>query len=168
MTNNESNGAPNVEAFKDYIERGRLLSLATTDGTRLRMCSCWYAASSDLSRLYFISRKDRLHSVNIRNNGLVSGSIIAIELEGLGQKTQGIFLSGNASECTGPGLVDAYGVYAARWPQVRDMFTAEDVESDATPMRVFEVTVEEYVFVDEVSDPVNVRKIVPLADLADD
>jgi uncharacterized protein YhbP (UPF0306 family) len=153
---------PNVSVFREYMGRGKLVSLSTSAGGSLMMCSCWYAASSDLRHLYFASRVDRQHSQNIRENGLIAGSVIAIELVGLGQKTQGVFLSGTSRQCDGEGLASAYAIYAARWPQVREMFSVEDIRSGATPMRIYEISIAEYVFVDEVSDPVNVRKVIPL------
>src|SRR4051812_48723098 len=102
MSENAIDG-PDLGAFRDHLDRGKLASLATFDGERLSMCSCWYALSDDRRSLIFTSRENRDHSVNIRANGLVSGSIIAIELEGLGQKTQGVFLKGTAIECEGNG-----------------------------------------------------------------
>src|SRR4051794_15796896 len=103
----------------DQLDSGKLLNLSTTDGDQLRMCSVWYALSSDRRVIYFTSKDTRLHSANIRANGRVSGGIVSIALEGLGQKTQGVFLSGSAVEVEGDALQEAYESYRSKWPQVQ-------------------------------------------------
>src|SRR5690348_13996395 len=104
------------------------------------MCSVWYAPSDDCRRLYFTSRDTRVHSGNIRKNGKVAGSIVAIDLEGLGQKVQGVFLSGTATECDAQSGPVWYEAYRRRWPQVITMFSAADIASARTPMRMYEIS----------------------------
>jgi uncharacterized protein YhbP (UPF0306 family) len=151
--------------FKNCLDAGKLMYLATTDGSRLAMCSVWYAKSSDYSTLYFTSRDSRHHSGNIRMNGMVSGSVVTIQLEGLGQKTQGVFFTGTAVETSGEELAEAYRLYSSKWPQVREMFTADDVAAGTTPMRMYAVTVGEYVWIDEVNNNGEPRQVISLQDL---
>lgn len=142
----------------EYLKAGKLMTICTTDGSELSAASVWYALHTDRENVfYFTSRDSRIHSDNIRNNGLISGSIVHMILEGLGQKTKGVFFSGRAAECANDDLSAAYEMYARRWPQVRDMFSADDVATGKTPMRMYKIAVREFTFVDEagnVDDPV--------------
>ena len=78
------------EFLKEYVESGKLMQLATlrSDGSP-ELCNVWYDPHFGPDLLRFISRHDRNHSVNICTDGRVAGSIIAIQLEALGQKVRG-------------------------------------------------------------------------------
>lgn len=142
-----------VSAMVKVLREGKLLHLATSDGSTLHAAAVWYALSEDGVSLVFTSRDSRVHSVNIRDNGAMAGSVITIPLEGLGQKVQGVFMSGESVETVDADLEIAYGVYAARWPQVTNMFSADDIRSGRTPMRMYRFDVSSFVWLDEVSHP---------------
>lgn len=147
------------EHISDYLAAGKLLQLATVDEAgKPNVVHVWYATMDGASRLVFTSNKSRFHSGHIRENGLSAGAIIAIELQGLGQKVQGLTFSGRAVEAVGELSRSAYEAYAAKWPQVTAMFSAEDIQSDATPMRMYVVEVSEYVLFDEVRYPSQPRQ----------
>lgn len=137
----------------NYLRAGELLNIATYGDEALSSASVWYATSSDAGSLYFTSRSSRVHSENIRENGLISAGVVTVPLEGLGQKAQGVFLSGRATEAGGSVLTEAYEAYAARWPKVGEMFSEADIISGATPMRMYTFAVERFVWVDEIGHP---------------
>jgi hypothetical protein len=72
------------EYLEQYVTNGKLMQLATlgADGSPT-VCSVWYDAHFTPDVLRFISRQDRNHSANLRNDDRVAGTIIAIHLEGL-------------------------------------------------------------------------------------
>jgi uncharacterized protein YhbP (UPF0306 family) len=147
------------QLIRNYLKDGRLMQLATVaaDGHPW-VAHVWYAISADLCELVFASNVSRNHSQHIRTNPAVAGGVVAIPLEGLGQKVRGLSFAGVASEGSGDRGRAAYELYAGRWPNVRAMFAADDVDSDATPMRMYIVTVETYVLFDEVHFPSQPRQ----------
>jgi hypothetical protein len=77
---------PNERALLEhYVQAGKLMQLASlnSDGSPA-VCNVWYDAHFAPDVLRFISRYNRQRSQNIRIDGRVAGSIIAIPLEGLG------------------------------------------------------------------------------------
>lgn len=151
----------------EHLRRGKLLHISTSSGERLHASAVWFALAEDGRTLFFTSRESRVHSDNIRSNGQVAASVVSIELEGLGQKTQGVFMTGRATEVAGRELTDAYETYAGRWPQVRQMFSEDDVVQGRTPMRMYALEVDNYIWLDEVGHPDSPRLEFGPNDLAD-
>ena len=84
--------------LRNYVSDGKLMQLATISASGAPwLTHCWYAADSELN-LIFMSKADRRHSTDIRGNERVAGGIIAITLDGLGQKVRGVSFEGTAEQ----------------------------------------------------------------------
>jgi uncharacterized protein YhbP (UPF0306 family) len=146
--------------IKDYLNQGKLLHLATSSENSLWLCHVWYALGQDISEIIFTSNKSRRHSQEIKNNPIVAGGVIAIELEGLGQKVRGLSFEGLAEEVANTQIEDAYVLYAKRWPQIQQMFTAQDILYNKVDMRMYKIKLTKVVLFDEVNFPKNPRQEV--------
>jgi len=138
------------------------MQLATVrpDGSP-HMCNVWYDAHFKPDILRFISRHDRLHSEHIRAGCPVAGSIISIELEGLGQVVRGVTFSGRAVELPQDGTSRELAAFLARWPRASSGIDEARLRSGETPTRLYEVRVEEWVLFDEQNLPKEPRQAVP-------
>jgi uncharacterized protein YhbP (UPF0306 family) len=142
----------------DYLRAGKLLHLYCSSNNVLWMCHVWYAVGSCNQELIFTSNKARRHSKEINNNPIIAGGVNAMDLDGLGQKVQGLSFEGKAEEATGNEIEKAYELYAMRWPQVKSMFSANDIQSGRVDMRMYRVTITRAVLFDEVNYPDNPRQ----------
>jgi len=143
-----------------YVASGKLMQLSSImpDGSPA-MCHVWYSHSFDPDRLYFISRKDRVHSANIRRDPRVAGGIIAITLTGLGQPVRGVAFSGTATQCADEARVPLER-FTERWPHARSTITPERLAKGETVSRIYEIHVAEWVLFDEVSFPDAPRRVI--------
>ncbi|MDX6269288.1 MAG: hypothetical protein QOD28_511 [Acidobacteriota bacterium] len=146
------------ELVLEYLRSGKVLHLASLSNDTMWMCHVWYAVGGGPEEIIFTSNKSRRHSRDIRNNSVVAGGVVAIDLEELGQKVRGLSFEGRAEETTGDAMERAYNLYAKRWPQVKKMFTAKQIRSDATDMRMYRVQLTRVVLFDEVNFPDNPRQ----------
>jgi uncharacterized protein YhbP (UPF0306 family) len=145
--------AKQVSLLHEYLREGKLMQIATTDGAdSVWLAHCWYAVDDQL-RLIFLSREDRVHSQHILRGSGVAGGIIAIDLEGLGQKIRGVTFAGKAELASDDVLDEAYETYSARWPQVQQMVTPNEIRARRTPNRIWRVRPTTYVLFDEVNFP---------------
>lgn len=142
----------------DYLSSGQLLQLATDSGGQPWLSQVWYAFDPATWTVVFTSNLARRHSNEIGANAKVAGAVMAQPLEGLGQKVQGICFEGRAREATGDELATSYEIYAGRWPRVRSMFSADDILHEATPMRMYNVSLTQVVLFDEVNFPESPRQ----------
>lgn len=141
-----------------YLAKGKLLHLATISNGIPWLCHVWYAQGPWPNSLVFTSNRSRRHSIEIASGSNVAGGIVAIDLEGLGQKVQGVSFEGRASEASREMMTEAYEAYASRWPRVRTMFSSRDIETGATNMRMYVVRLVRLVFFDEINFPDDPRK----------
>jgi uncharacterized protein YhbP (UPF0306 family) len=142
----------------DYLNDGRLVHIASVSSGKPWVTHVWYAVGPGQYSVVFTSNKSRRHSREIRFNPDVSGGVVAIDLEGLGQKVRGLSFEGKAHEATGDEIGLAYEAYATRWPQVREMFSAKEIETAASNMRMFIVRPSRIVLFDEVNFPTDPRQ----------
>jgi uncharacterized protein YhbP (UPF0306 family) len=145
-------------ALVDHLRAGKTMQIASSSSAGPRVFSVWYAVSDDFSRLVFISNRNRHHSREFALNPQAGGTIVAIELEGLGQKVEGVSFFGEVSEPGGDDLVVAYRIYADKWPQVRGMFSVADIAAGSTDMRVYDVAIKQWVFFSEREYPESPRQ----------
>ncbi len=149
------------ELLEQYVTNGKLMQVATLrpDGSP-EVCNVWYDPHFSPDLLRFISRHDRNHSVNIRNNGRAAGSIIAIHLEALGQVARGVTFIGTARELPLVGVESAIGSFVARWPFAIDAIDADRLVRGDTPTRIYEVAVHEWILFDEANFPEQPRQVI--------
>ena len=147
-----------MSQIEEYLADGRILHLATVSNGLPWLSHLWYAMGPANLSVVFTSHRARRHSKEIIAHQAVAGGVVAIPLDGLGQKVRGLSFEGNAQEATGTLLAAAYESYANRWPKVRDMFTVRDIEAGATQMRMYLITLSRVVLFDEVNYPSNPRQ----------
>lgn len=100
--------------IEEVLKRGHLLSLATVDDGGPWVGDMIYIHDDDLN-LYWISRKNRRHSIAIRANPQVAASITVSEPKG---NDLGLQISGLAEELSdNPAVVDAYWKKRGKPPQ---------------------------------------------------
>jgi len=138
-----------------YLDRGKLAQVATLDKTGTpAVCNVWYDFTIEPDRLVFMSRRDRDHSENIRNNARVAGSIVAIPFEGLGDRVQGLTFKGNASELDPSDHPETAHHFIDRWSNARPPLTSPG------QMRLYEIAVTEWQLFDEVNFPEEPKRII--------
>jgi len=147
--------------LEDYVLAGKLMQLASlnSDGSPV-VCNVWYYAHFAPDVLRFISRYDRQHSRNVRIDGRVAGSIIAIPLEGLGQTVRGVTFTGVAHELPTRGVDGEVATFVARWPRSEAALHPGKLAHDETSTRLYEVTVAEWVLFDEANFPEQPRRVI--------
>ncbi len=149
------------ELLEQYVETGKLMQLATlqADGSPA-VCNVWYDVHFKPDLLRFISRHDRNHSANIRNDPRVAGSIIAIDLDALGQAVRGVTFTGAARELDTTGVDAEIDAFTRRWPASAAAIEPGKLARGDTPTRIYEVVVDEWVLFDEVNFPEQPRQVI--------
>ncbi|HSV66738.1 MAG TPA: pyridoxamine 5'-phosphate oxidase family protein [Mycobacteriales bacterium] len=146
--------------LEEYVSDGKLMQVSSVSETGCpALCHVWYHVQFRPDRLYFISRRDRAHSDNIRRDERVAGGIVTIPLIGLGQKVTGVTFKGRASEL-GVSAQDKLEEFLVRWPHARNSITVNRVARDDTPLRLYEICVDEWVLFDEETFPDSPRRLV--------
>jgi uncharacterized protein YhbP (UPF0306 family) len=146
------------ELLEEYIDEGKLMQLATRDNDGPWMCNVWYAHRFAPDRIYFISSVARHHSQQIRDDGAVAGTIMHEQLEQLGQKVRGVTFRGHATELPTEGIDEAIAHFLARWPTASGGIDAKLLAAGETPIRLYEISVREWVLFDEVNFPDQPRR----------
>jgi uncharacterized protein YhbP (UPF0306 family) len=153
-----SSAASETALLREYLSDGKLMQVATVGrGGEPWLASVWYAADDQL-RLVFASNLARVHSEDIRANPMVSGAVVAMSLEGLGQRVRGVTFSGRANQCSGPDVEEAFHTYATRWPRAAELFPVQSLIEETTPMRLYRIEPSRYVLFDEVNFPDQPRR----------
>lgn len=148
------------ELLEEYVVSGKLMQVATISAKgEPAVCNVWYCVRFRPDRLYFISRSDREHSGNVRTNGRVAGSIVDIPLEGVGQKVRGVTFKGQAAELRTDAQAEI-NAFLTRWPQAKSAISTNRNFGKASPVRLYEIRVREWVLFDEVNYPDAPRRIV--------
>jgi uncharacterized protein YhbP (UPF0306 family) len=147
---------------REYLRAGKLMQLATVSNSQPWQSQLWYAFADDLQTVVFTSNQARRHSRELETNPRVACAVLATELTGLGQKVRGLTFEGIATEASGPNIEATYELYARRWPNVREMFSAAEMSTGSTAMRMYDVRVDGYVLFDEVNYPASPRQELKL------
>jgi uncharacterized protein YhbP (UPF0306 family) len=150
--------------LENYVQAGKLMQLASlnNDGSPV-VCNVWYDAHFTPDVLRFISRDNRQHSQNVRIDGRVAGSIIAIPLQGLGQTVRGVTFTGFARELPTCEADREVAAFVARWPRAEAALHPEKFAHGKIPTRLYEVTVAEWVLFDEENFPEQPRRVLEAA-----
>jgi uncharacterized protein YhbP (UPF0306 family) len=146
--------------LEDYVSNGKLMQVASiSEEGGPWLCHVWYRAQFSPDRLYFISRLDREHSINIRRDERVAGGIISIPLIGLGQTVTGVTFQGFASELDAS-ADNELRLFLTRWPRARASITTERIEADRTSSRLYEIRVNKWILFDEHDFPDEPRQLI--------
>jgi hypothetical protein len=83
--------------LRESVLSANLMQVATINAVGFpAICHVWFLASFEPDRLYFMSRRDRVHSMNIANDPRVAAGI-AVEIpNGLGGQVRGVTATGFA------------------------------------------------------------------------
>lgn len=100
--------------IEEYLREAKLMQVATVKNNRPWVASVWYVHDKDWN-LYFISRKSRRHSLELKDNQYVAGTIVKPHTKGSGEKVRGIQFEGKAKETKGKTLELARSLAEARY-----------------------------------------------------
>jgi uncharacterized protein YhbP (UPF0306 family) len=146
------------KTVNEYLQSGKLLHLATSVNSTAWLCHVWYGVHEKDRSIVYTSNRLRRHSQEISINSKVAGGVVSMDLEGLGQKVRGLSFEGTAIEAVESDLENAYESYASRWPQVRNMFSIQDIRSKKVDMRMYVLNFTKMVLFDEVNFPSSPRQ----------
>jgi hypothetical protein len=150
------------QLVEEYVRGGKLMQVATLDQSGSpEVCNVWYDPHFSPDLLRFISRHDRNHSRNLRSRADVGGSIVAIELEGLGQLARAVTFRGRARELPTVGVDAEAMAFLERWPAAHGAIDPGCLARDETASRLYEIHVLEWQLFDEVNYPDQPRRTVP-------
>lgn len=100
--------------IEQYLGEAKLMSIATSKGNRPWVASVWYVHDKDWN-LYFISRKSTRHSIELKGNSHVAGTITKPHTIGSGEKVRGLQFEGTARACTWKELKMASDLYVKKY-----------------------------------------------------
>jgi hypothetical protein len=150
------------QLVEEYVRGGKLMQVATLDQSGSpEVCNVWYDPHFSPDLLRFISRHDRHHSRNLRSRADVGGSIVAIELEGLGQLARAVTFRGRARELPTSGVDAEAMAFLERWPAAHGAIDPGRLARGETASRLYEIQVLEWQLFDEVNYPDQPRRTVP-------
>lgn len=137
----------------EYLEQARLMQVATSKGDQPWVCTVYFAAD-DMLNIYWISKPNRRHSEELKNNSKVAGAIVLPHTPG--DDVRGIQFQGVAYELSGKDAGEGIGVYAKRYnmPQER----VEKILNGTDGHAVYKIKVDTFVLFDEVNFPDNPRQ----------
>ena len=140
------------ENMKEFLETAPLMQIATDAGSDMWIATVWFAMGDD-GDIYFLSKKDRLHSQHIDKNPRVVCAISGQYSLGPGEKIQGVQMKGIASRVRLSEMMLAYKVYRKKWPQLIKIGTYEAFKGNAAGIHMYKVTPTKIVWFDEVNYP---------------
>lgn len=103
------------ELVISYLREAKLMTLATVRNNKPWVASAWYVHDENLN-LYFISRKNRRHSLELKENPNVAGTITIPHTKGSGEKVRGLQYEGIVKETNGKILKKAREIYFRKYP----------------------------------------------------
>ena len=147
--------------ISNYLKEAKLMQIATAKDNKPWVATVWYAYDEDLN-IYFISRRSRRHSLELKENPNVAGAI-AKSHETLGVKTRGIQFEGKASEVPLPELPRAFRLFTKRFPKTKAFIkSVKDIIKNITQHRFYKIKPSRIVLFDEVNFPDNPRQELKL------
>jgi uncharacterized protein YhbP (UPF0306 family) len=140
--------------IKDYLEKAKLMQLATSVENQPWVCNVWFAADENLN-IYWFSSTSRRHSEEVMKNPKVAAAIVFPQTPK--DTPRGLQLQGSAQLLMEQSHIDkAISVYADR------IFTREqilefmnDVEN---PHKFYRIKPTQFVLFDIVNFPENSRR----------
>lgn len=143
--------------IEDYLKEAKLMTLATCDKDKPWAATVWFIFDDKLN-LYFISQKQRRHSLELKRNPKIAGTIV-FPHEIFGVKVRGIQFEGEAYEASALELPNAYTLFAKRFPKVKENIkSVMDIIKNITRVRFYKIVPSRIVLYDEVNFPDNPRQ----------
>src|SRR3990172_7577213 len=153
---------------KDYIKEANLMQLATVKDKKPWVATVWFAYDNDFN-LYFVSRYNRRHSLEIAKNPHVAGAIVKPH-KTLGDKTQGGQFEGKCQEVKGKEVAKGNFLFAKRFPKVTKFILSpkeiieakKEITKGKIPHLLYKITPRNIVLFDEVNFPDQSRQELKL------
>lgn len=83
----------------EYLKEAKLMQMATSKNNKPWVATVWYVQDEKLN-LYFISRRSRRHSLELKDNRNVAGAIVRPHIKGSGEKVAGLQFEGTSHDLT--------------------------------------------------------------------
>lgn len=113
------------ELIEEYISEAKLMQIATSKDNKPWVATVWFVSDESLN-LYFLSRESRRHSLELKQNQNVAGTIVIPHIIGSGQKVRGVQFEGIAERCNEAEIEKIHKIYMEKFP------TAESVQKGTT------------------------------------
>jgi uncharacterized protein YhbP (UPF0306 family) len=137
------------QGIDDYLKQATLMQVATTNNNQPWACSVYFA-TDDAMNLYWLSKPDRRHSLELTKNEKVAGTIVLPHTPG--DKVRGIQFEGTAKEITDPiQLTKAMELYAKRFGMPPERMNA--IISHKDGHSCYRIVPTLYVLFDEINFP---------------
>lgn len=108
------------QLISEYLKEAKLMQIATVKDNRPWVASVWYV-HDERWNLYFISRRNRRHSLELRENPVIAGAIVIPHTKGSGEKVRGLQFEGIAEEAKENLLKKAKEIYKAKYEMAEDI-----------------------------------------------
>ena len=145
----------------EYLKEAKLMQIATSKDNKPWVATVWFAYDNNFN-IYFISRHNRRHSLEIAKNPYVAGAIVK-KHETLGDKTRGLQFEGKCSELKGSELIKNFAIFARRFPKVtKFILSPKEIIEGATDHHLYKIVPSSIVLFDEVNFPDQSRQELKL------
>ena len=143
--------------IQDFLVKGQMMNLGTSHWTKPWVTPVYYASDMNMN-LYWLSRKSRRHSEEIRRNSRVAGSIV-IPVK-YGDKVRGLQFEGEAHELSKEDAEAGRNIYKSKYWIVEDrtMTAIEGKDEQAC----YQLRPTKFLLYDEVCYPDNPAQILEL------
>lgn len=140
------------QLISEYLEEAKLMQIATVKDNKPWVATVWYVHDEDWS-LYFISRRNRRHTIELKKNSHVAGAIVKPH-KTLGVKARGIQFEGKALEVSTSELPHAFNLFVKRYPKAKvHIKSVKDIIKNITGTRIYKIKPSRIVLFDEVNFP---------------
>ncbi len=136
---------------REYLDEAKLMQIATAKENRPWVASVWYV-NDDKLNLYFISRRARRHSLEIKENENVAGAIVVPHTVGSGEKVRGLQFEGTARECKGKEIEKAKEIYIEKYSSA-EIIPTEKLKDPKFIASFYMIKPKMFVLFDEVNFP---------------
>ena len=127
------------------------MCLATSKNNKPWACTVWYVNDEDWN-LYFISQKARRHSIELKENPNVAGTIVLPHVKGSGEKVRGLQFEGTARACKLTELMKAHKLYISKYELAEDIPKLELLKLSLS-YTYYKITPSVIVLFDEINFP---------------
>jgi uncharacterized protein YhbP (UPF0306 family) len=142
------------------LHEAKLIQVATAKNNIPWVATVWYVSDTRLN-LYFISRKSRRHSLEIRENPNVAGTIAKPHFIGSGEKVTGLQFEGKCREAKGGLMAKARHLYLKKYTTAEKIPLKKLKDPDFTAA-FYVIKPRSFVLFDEVNFPDDSRQEVRL------
>lgn len=143
------------DEVKTYLASTQLMQISTSSNDQPWTATVYFAFDSNLN-IYWLSRSDRRHSLDIEKNPKVSGAIA--KLHTYGEKVRGVQFEGVAEKLKGNDATQSLEIYYSRYNKARDRVKNILVGAVGETVVIYKVKPTKFVLFDEVNFPENPRQ----------